>query len=169
METVHTLSVHEVIDQDIMVTQVIDRVVTERFLLVGTDSHVLLAQGVDMGVDVLGELERSGVSRGPFHNYEHIEPSGAREQVTQGLGLTSCSSRGSLLSFSLCTSAEAQPTSTEAVSKETDFIMNDKGPRRREDDPKGTEQQLGSVLWDRDGGGDEDRTVDEKGEMKRNR
>lgn len=41
--------------------------------------------------------------------------------------LTSCSSRGTLLSFSLWTAAEAEPNSTEAVSKEVDFMTSKKG------------------------------------------
>lgn len=85
---------------------------------IGTDTHVFLTQGANMSVNVMGVLQlfispprSSSVS---FRNHEIIE----------GLSrsLTSCSSRGTLLSFSLWTAAEAEPNSTEAVSKEVDFM-----------------------------------------------
>lgn len=56
-EGFHTLCVHEVINQEVMLAHIVDRVISEKLLLdVGADSHVLLAERLDVGVDTLAQL-----------------------------------------------------------------------------------------------------------------
>lgn len=72
--------------------------------VLGPDSHVLLAEMLELGLDRDGLLEAAiSISHSPTLPGMHQH--------------TSCSASGTFLSFSLWTAAWAEPSSTAAVSR----------------------------------------------------
>ena len=58
------MCVHEVVNQEVVLAHIIDGVISEKLLLdVGTNSHVLLAERLDVGVDALAQLLGVRVSK----------------------------------------------------------------------------------------------------------
>jgi Co/Zn/Cd efflux system component len=93
------LGIQEVVNKDIMTSQIIDGVLFEDLLMnVGTNSHVLLAESLHMGIDVVQALctIQSAMYRQASDRSKNVR--GAREWT---VSLTNCSDTGTLLSFSL--------------------------------------------------------------------
>lgn len=117
------MRIQEVVNQNIVAAHGVNGLILK--CLLSELAHVLLTQGICVVGDVASDLLRSVTGTNAFHN------SGSNE-MSPGI-LTNCSVKGTLLSLSLWTSAEAQPSSTEAASREV-FMMGDrsaKGVRKR--------------------------------------
>lgn len=109
-----TLSVQEVADWHQVVSFVsMDRGISEHLplMLLRSDTHILLAESVNMSIDV-------GVGLYTKHQRLTIYDRQSSEKLRGSYGkgiLTSCSDRGTFLSFILWTPADAEPSRRPAA------------------------------------------------------
>lgn len=117
-----TLGIQKVVNQDVMGPVTLERrVVEEIFMHRWPKAHVLLAEGANMAAEVGALLIRTT----RISEYLTMAAGDSIDHRRHYFNTprTSCSSRDTLLSFNLCTSAEAQPSSADAASRDTDFIL----------------------------------------------
>lgn len=132
-----TLRVHEVADGDgVAALRAHDVGVEDGVAVVPNPSvrraHVLLAKLLDLGLD-----GNRSLSTERYVSAE-VKRRRGRRVSSRKLKLTSCSSRGTLFSFILCTAASVEPSSRAAVTREAFILI------RRPSEPSVLERGTGA-------------------------